>query len=76
MCLYLNRMIPNFTPVNLSLELVRGDSHPIECSAKVVWCIKSQGGVQDNPRFDTGVEFLDMKSDDRERIRTFIQGRL
>ena len=72
-CVYLDHPIESFSPVNIKLELSENSGNPIECSGKIVWCIRSQGIVQSKTRFDIGVEFSNILSEDRERIRTFIQ---
>ncbi|MBI4970964.1 MAG: PilZ domain-containing protein [Candidatus Omnitrophica bacterium] len=75
-CVFLKKSLASYSPVSLKLELNDKETQPIECTGKVVWCIKNQTLNQDNTRFDVGIEFLSIKSEDRERIRRFIQNRI
>lgn len=75
-CVLLNKAIPSFSHVNLKLELDDPHPAPIECTGKVVWCIRRHVLHHDQTHFDTGIEFLNIKPEDRERIRKFIEERI
>jgi len=75
-CVFLNKSLITFSPVSLKLELDDNVSSPIECLGKVVWCIQNKVLHQEKARFDVGIEFSNIKTEDRERIRKFIQERL
>lgn len=74
-CVFLSKALTAFSPVNLKLELNDDFKTPLECTGKVVWCIQNKILHQEKTRFDIGIEFLNIKSEDRERIRKFIQER-
>ena len=62
-----------FTPVDLEIDLLDTNEH-IKCAGKVVWSIQRAGHEKKKPNFyDVGIEFIDMKSEDFERIEEIIQ---
>ncbi len=70
-CVILTRQLPRSTNVFVRLHLK--DSLPtLECSAKVCWVIQSRILFQNQSQFDTGIEFLDIKPEDRQRIRQIV----
>ena len=55
------------------VDLLDLQSH-IKCNGKVVWSIKRKTTEKDKPSFfDTGVEFVDLKKEDEDRINHIIQ---
>ena len=75
-CVFLDKSLMPFSPVSLKLELEDNLSIPLECTGKIVWCIRNQTLHHDKTRFDIGIEFMNIKTEDRERIRRFIQERI
>ena len=61
-----------FTPVELEIDLLDTNEH-IKCAGKVVWSI--QRGQEGNKAnfYDVGIEFIDMKNNDFERIEEIVK---
>ncbi len=72
-CLILDSAIAPFSRVDLKLDIGKLGEAPIECSGKIVWCIRSQVLHQKEVKYDTGVEFLDISPEDRDRVKKFIE---
>ena len=71
-CLIFNKALEKFSQVKL--RLVLDESLPmIECDAKVVWMIPSKEISSPKKHYDIGLEFLNIKASDLERIHEFIQ---
>jgi hypothetical protein len=62
----MKKELDKFVTVELVLYLEDGRP-PIECDARVVWVVKRKN------EFDTGIEFLNLKQKDAERIERIIQ---
>lgn len=63
---FFDRAIPH--PVGARVQVsftLPGDDRPLECAAEVV-------NVPDSTRFGMGVRFLDLRPDDAERLRAFL----
>lgn len=71
-CVILNESLDRFTPCQIRLELQKGISM-IECAGKVMWIVPTQEFKQKDKRFDIGIEFVNISSADRDRIRAFLQ---
>jgi c-di-GMP-binding flagellar brake protein YcgR len=74
-CVIQNLPLERFSLCRMRLEL-QPNLPVIECTGKVVWIIERREPIPTERRFDTGIEFVDISSADRERIRTFIQEQL
>ncbi|MBI4398266.1 MAG: PilZ domain-containing protein [Candidatus Omnitrophica bacterium] len=74
-CIYLNKSIPPYSPVNVKLKIRDQSSDELECTGKVVWCIQNKTLNQPVSRYDIGIEFQNISAEDRERIRRFILAR-
>ena len=73
-CVLLNRSVEKLSHVHL--RLVIGElAQPIECEGRVVWMVKSKAPASGKVMFDIGIEFLDLKALDQERITSFIHGK-
>lgn len=74
-CFMLDQPLERFSQCKIRLEL--DPMIPmIEGHGKVVWTIPVGDSSSSQKRFDTGVEFQDLKAGDRELISTFIESRL
>ncbi|HXV27347.1 MAG TPA: PilZ domain-containing protein [bacterium] len=71
-CIIQDKPLERFSRCHLRLELDK-DLPRIECAGKVVWNIPHREPLGRENKFDTGIEFLEMKPEDREKIRSFIQ---
>ena len=68
-CVILTEDLGLFQGVNLELELKNGISTNINCSGTVVWVVKKRDiKAKDNLKYDTGIEFVDIDEDGRDRI--------
>ena len=74
-CVIQNQPLERFSLCRLRLEL-QPNLPFIDCTGKVVWIIERREPMPRERRFDTGIEFVDIASADRERIRAFIQENL
>ncbi len=75
-CVFLEKPIASFSPVILKLELQDQEAAPLECTGKVVWCIPNKTLHHGTSCYDVGIEFQNIKTEDRERIRRFIQDKI
>ena len=60
----------------VDLELFLEDSKPqIKCGGTVVWVVKKSEPKQKGAYlYDTGIEFIDVRPEDRERITDVVEG--
>jgi len=67
-CVILKKGLELFTPVELEIDLMDTQSH-IKCEGKVVWVVRRKETEEKKPSFfDTGVEFVRIKEEDRKRV--------
>lgn len=71
-CVIVKYKLNNFDEVNLKLALDDG-LPPIECSGKVVWKVKRELPTK-KVLYDTGIEFVGLKPENRQRIEKAIEG--
>lgn len=71
-CVVLKNNVDLFKNVDLELLLEDGGS-PIRCRGSIVWVVK-KGDAKEKKiiRFDTGIEFTDIKDADRKRIGVIV----
>ena len=67
-CIILKKDLGIFSPVNLEIDLMDMQPH-IKCEGKVTWVVKRSTAEQKKASFfDTGVEFVNLKEKDKNRI--------
>lgn len=67
-CLITKNNIPQYTSVELEIDLLDADGH-IRCKGTVVWNVRRKGTEEKKPLFyDIGIEFADITPEDKERI--------
>ncbi len=71
-CVMQDLPLERFSRCHLRLEWDKKQPR-IECAGKVVWIIPRRDPSDQKLRYDTGIEFQEMKPEDREKIRAFIQ---
>lgn len=72
-CLILKQDIKMFTVVEIELDLLDLGNH-IKCQGKIVWNVQRKTEARNKPMFyDIGIEFADVKDDERQRIERIIQ---
>ena len=73
-CVILNRELEKLSKVRLRLTLEEA-ANPIECEGRIVWMVRSKELPTGKVSFDTGIEFLNLKPIDHERISAYIENR-
>ena len=71
-CLIQDKPLERFSRCQLRIELEK-NIPKIECAGKVIWIIPRREPLGQKTRYDTGIEFQEIKPEDREKIRSFIQ---
>ena len=71
-CVILNQEIEKLSKVRLRLSLEQS-LDPVECEGRVVWMVRSKEPSTGKTSFDTGIEFVNLKPGDQERIMAFIK---
>ena len=70
-CVCLDRGFDLFESVSLEVHL--GDNGPIQCDGTIVWVVKRHPvSKQEMLKYDTGIEFQNIKDDDRERVSKLV----
>ena len=70
-CVILDKQFERFSKCRLKIEFDEKKS-VIECAGKVVWMVKTKDVKSRRVRYDTGIEFTDIKDDDREKIQAVL----
>lgn len=72
-CVILNKNLGLFKEVELEINLENG-LQLVKCDGRIVWVVKreSVGGLKP-PVFDTGIEFVNLKDEYKDRIDKIIQ---
>lgn len=72
-CVVIKEDIGLFQGVDLELYL-EDDAPPIKCGGTVVWVVKKSEPKQKGVYlYDTGIEFIDIRPEDRERITDLVE---
>lgn len=71
-CTILKKELEKLSQVKLRLILDES-LPPIECNARIVWMIPGKELLSSKKYYDTGLEFLNLKFQDQERIQSFVQ---
>ena len=71
-CVILERPLDIFSEVEIELTLEK-DKSVIKCKGSIVWVIKRAAYEKEKAaNYDTGIEFLDLKDEDRTRIEAVV----
>ena len=71
-CVMLTKDLGIFAPVEIQLDLL--DAKPVvECDGAVVWIVEKKQEQEEEKRFDTGIEFTNLKRKDAERINNIVE---
>jgi len=58
----------------VDLELFIDDSRPpVKCGGTVVWVVKKASPKKNVSLYDTGLEFIDIRPEDRERVSELVE---
>jgi len=72
-CVVLEKGFDRFTEVYLEI-FIEGSHIPLKCRGRIVWVIKRASSEKRKPnQFDTGIEFIDLKDEDRLRIEKIVE---
>ena len=73
-CVVLNEALGLFSHVDIELML-KDEEEPIKCKGNIAWVIKKTEIKNVTPvtNFDTGIEFVDLKENDKKRIEKIVQ---
>lgn len=71
-CVILNQELEKLSQIHLRLSLEEAQPQ-IECEGRIIWMVPSKEPASGKVTFDTGIEFLNLKIADQERITSFIQ---
>jgi hypothetical protein len=71
-CVILPKDAKIFSPVEVNLDLADNDPK-IKCDGTIVWVIRSSEIDKGGPNvYDTGIEFANLTTEDRERVEKII----
>ena len=72
-CVALKRAVKMFSVIEIELDLLDLGDH-IRCKGKVVWNVESEeSGKTVSRLYDLGIEFVDIKDEDQQRLRKVIE---
>ena len=72
-CVILKKDLGLFTPVEVELDLMDTQLH-IKSEGKIVWVVRRKETDEKKPSFfDTGIEFVNIKDKDQERINLIVE---
>ncbi|MFA5143117.1 MAG: PilZ domain-containing protein [Candidatus Omnitrophota bacterium] len=58
----------------VDVELFLDESRPpIRCGGTIVWVVKKSGQKKSAPLYDTGIEFIDIRPEDREKVTEVVE---
>jgi len=72
-CVLIGDDLGLFQGVDLDLFINTVDGPPIKCGGTVVWVVKKTQGKKPGHIYDTGIEFIDIRPEDRERISEVVE---
>jgi len=76
-CVIVKEDLGLFQGVDLELDLRDGKNANIKCSGTVVWVVRKKDPKEkDVIRYDTGIEFVDVKEIDKDRISKVVENQL
>jgi Tfp pilus assembly protein PilZ len=71
-CVILKKDLGIFSPVELEIDLMDTQPH-IKCEGKITWVVKRSAELEKKPSFyDTGIEFVNIKEKDRDRVNHIV----
>lgn len=71
-CVLLKEDLGLFQGVDVELFLDE-NRPPVKCGGTVVWVVKKSSLKKSGTIYDTGVEFIDMRPEDREKISELVE---
>ena len=71
-CVVIKEDLGLFQGVDLDLY-IDDNRPPIKCGGTVVWVVKKSSTKKASILYDTGIEFIDIRPEDRERISEVVE---
>ncbi len=72
-CVLIKKNLKIYTKVDLEIDLLDLSDH-VHCRGKVVWTVRRKEHDSNKPFFfDIGIEFIDLKEEDAERLSRLIE---
>ena len=72
-CVIIKEDLGLFQGVDLELHL-EDNRPPVKCGGTIVWVVKkSETGKKGAYLYDTGIEFIDLRPEDRERVSEVVE---
>ena len=72
-CVNVKEDLGLFQGVDLEIFIETGGNHPIKCGGTVVWVVKKTTTKKGSYIYDTGIEFIDMRPEDRDRLSEVVE---
>lgn len=71
-CVILEKDLGLFSPVELQIDL-KDDCLKVECDGRIVWVVRrAEYEKRKLDHYDIGIEFINLKEEDRARIDTIV----
>jgi c-di-GMP-binding flagellar brake protein YcgR len=71
-CVLIKEDLGLFQGVDVELFLDE-NKHPIKCGGTIVWVVRKASAKKSGTLFDTGIEFIDIRPEDRERVTEIVE---
>ena len=72
-CVILEKGLLKNTPAELEIFLPE-DPFPIQCDGRIAWSMRRDEYAKKKPsQFDTGIEFIDIRDEDKARLKRIIE---
>ena len=72
-CVLIKEDLGLFQGVDLDLFINGENKPPIKCGGTVVWVVKKSQGKKTECIYDTGIEFIDVRPEDRDKISETVE---
>ena len=71
--LFVNKTLERFSTCKVRLDFNKEKNDRVECKGKVVWIVPTRDAHNRRTRYDVGIEFVDMKPEDLDRLRKHVE---
>lgn len=70
---FVNRPLERFSTCKIRLDFDPKRADGVHCEGKVVWIVPTQDDIHHKPRYDVGIEFVGLKPEDLNRLRSHVE---
>jgi len=70
-CVILDKQLERFSNCELKLNIAETNLD-IQCTGRVAWIVPTRGAKEKKSRYDTGIEFVDLKEESEAKLRSFL----